>query len=131
MSLKAKGNRAERELLDMFWNNSFAGFRAPGSGSTPLPSPDLLVGNGKRYLAIECKVIGNTNKFFSEEDIQQLLKFSDKFGAEPWIAIKSDYKGWFFLKREDTDRTKNGYYSISLELAKQKGLNLNTFLQLQ
>ena len=131
MSSKRKGTRFERELAHMFFDHNWGCVRVAGSGSTPMPAPDILASNGKRYLAIECKVIGNTNKFFSEEDIQQLLKFSDKFGAEPWIAIKFDYKGWFFLKPEDTDRTKNGYYSISLELAKQKGLNLNTFLQLQ
>jgi len=60
---KAKGSRAERELLAMFWENNFGGYRSAGSGSTPLPSPDILVGNGKKYLAIECKSIkGNREK---------------------------------------------------------------------
>ena len=104
--------------------------RIAGSGSTPLPSVDLVVGNGKKHFAIECKVIKSKVKYFHPDEIIQLEEFSTKFGAEPWIAIKFDYKGWFLLQPKTIERTKNGYYSISLELAKEKGLNLETFFKL-
>jgi|SRR3989338_3319647 len=129
--MKKKGTRAERELFHWFYDNGFMPCRIAGSGSTPLPSPDLVVGNGKKHYAIECKVLKSNIKYLYPEEMAELIEFAAKFGAEPWIAIKFDYKGWFFLKPEDTGRTKNGYYSISLELAKQKGLNLTAFLQLQ
>ena len=108
--MKNKGTRGERELFHLLWNTKEWGvLRSAGSGSTPMPSPDLLASNGKRYLAIECKVIGNTNKFFSEEEIQQLLEFSNKFGAEPWIAIKFDYIGWYFLQPKEINKTKKSH----------------------
>ena len=75
---KAKGSRAERELLGMFWENNFAGYRAAGSGSTPLPSPDLLVGNGKRYLAIECKSLKSKAKYLEEEQISIPVQVNGK-----------------------------------------------------
>ena len=129
--MKNKGTRGERELFHLLWNTKEWGvLRSAGSGSTPMPSPDLLASNGKRYLAIECKVIGNTNKFFSEEEIQQLLEFSNKFGAEPWIAIKFDYIGWYFLQPKQINKTKKGY-SITLDLAKEKGIQLKDLLKCQ
>lgn len=126
--MKSKGTRGERELFHLFWKNEFAVVRSAGSGSTTLPSPDLLASNGKRYLAIECKVLNQTNKFFSEEEIEQLLEFSKKFGAEPWIAIKFSYKGWYFLQPKEINKTKNGH-SITLNLAKEKGVRFDEIIK--
>src|SRR3989338_40531 len=117
---KAKGNRAERELLDMFWNNSFAGYRAAGSGSTPLPSPDLLVGNGKRYLAIECKSIKTKAKYLEDEQIKELIEFSKRFGAEAWIGLRFNHIGWYFIQPHKLEKTKNGTLIASLEFLKEK-----------
>jgi len=54
---KRKGTLYERELFHMFWNSSWAAVRSAGSGSTPLPAPDILAGNKEKLLAIECKAI--------------------------------------------------------------------------
>src|SRR3989339_1531997 len=129
MSLKAKGNRAERELLDMFWNNSFAGFRAPGSGSTPLPSPDLLVGNGKRYLAIECKSIKAKSKYLEPEQIKELVEFGKKFGAEPWIGLRFNNLGWYFVQPHKLKRTKNGSLVASLQFLQKEGLTFKDLIK--
>jgi len=119
---KNKGTRAERELFHLFYNtNNFIPVRVAGSGSTPIPAPDLLVGNGLRSLAIECKSMKGTKKYIGNEKIQELLTFAQKFGAEPWIAMKFDYQGWFFLKPSDLERTKNNFV-VSLEFAKEKGM---------
>ncbi len=123
MGSKRKGTRVERELFHMFSNtNIFIPIRVAGSGSTPIPAPDLLIGNGKRILAIECKAIKGTKKYLEQQQIQELITFAQKFGAEPWIAMKFDYQGWFFLKPSELARTKNGVPSISLKTAQQKAL---------
>ena len=127
MSVKQKGINAERELIHMFWKNGWAAIRVAGSGSSHYPSPDLLAGNNLRKLAIECKAISSNNKYLSSNTITQLSEFAEKFGAEPWIGIRFDSKGWYFLSFDDINKTKKGY-SISNELAKQKGLLFNELI---
>lgn len=128
--MKKKGTRAERELFHILHNNGFMPCRIAGSGSTTLPSPDLIVGNGKKHFAIECKVLKQGTKYLGPERVLELIEFSDKFGADPWIAIKFDYKGWFFIQPKNIIKTKNGFYAISLDLVKEKGLNLEKFSNL-
>ncbi len=126
---KTKGSRAERELLAMFWENNFGGYRAAGSGSTPLPSPDILVGNGKRYLAIECKSLKNKAKYLEAEQVEELIKFSKVFGAEPWIGLRFNNLGWYFIQPENLDKSeKKGTFIASLEILKQKGLTFNELI---
>ena len=104
---KKKGTRAERELIHMFFNsNEWMAVRAAGSGSVPLPCPDLIAGNGKRRLAIECKALSEPKKYFKEKEIQELIEFSEKFGAEAWIGIRFDKIGWFFLEPNKLQKSK-------------------------
>ena len=125
---KAKGSRAERELLAMFWGNSYAGFRVAGSGSTPLPSPDLLVGNGKRYLAIECKSLKTKAKYLEEKQIKELIEFSKKFGAEPWVGLRFNSLGWYFIQPGKLEKSKKGSLIASLDILKEKGLTFNELI---
>ena len=116
---KKKGTRAERELMHMFWSQNFGVIRAAGSGSTPLPNPDILVGKNKRYLAIECKSLNKGSKFFPKEEISQLNEFSKRLGAEPWLAIRFDREGWYFIQPKHLKKSVNGNFSISLKGLKQ------------
>ena len=129
MSSKAKGSRAERELLTMFWENGFGGYRSAGSGSTPLPSPDILVGNGKRYLAIECKSLKDKYKYLEETQIKELVEFSKRFGAEAWVGVRFNNLGWYFIQPNNLEKTKNGTLIASLDVLKQKGLNFNDLIK--
>lgn len=121
MSLKSKGINAERELVHMFWAKDWACLRIAGSGSSRYPSPDLLVGNRLRRLAIECKVTKEKSKYFAKEDIFALRKFADVFGAEPWVAIKFKGSEWHFVSLEDLKDTGNGF-SLNVDGAKSRGL---------
>lgn len=125
MSSKKKGTRAERELFHMLWDSGWATLRSAGSGSTPKPSPDLITGNNDRILAIECKSIKGTKKYFDNKEINELLQFSKIFGAEPWLAVRFDKNGWFFITPEDLELSKGGNLAISLKVALKKGLKLN------
>jgi len=122
MSRKSKGINAERELIHMFNNNDWMSIRVAGSGSSHYPSPDILAGNIKRKLAIECKSIKSKTKYLTNEEVEQLKLFSRLFGAEPWIGIRFNNEKWYFLSIDDIEITKKNYYSISLDLAKKKGL---------
>jgi len=121
MSHKSKGINGERDLVHQFWGLGLACHRIAGSGSTKYPSPDLIVGNRIRRLAIECKITKDNKKYFTKEEIEGLKEFSDIFGAEPWIAVKFKNSDWFFLALEDLNKT-NRCYIVDTSIAKNKGL---------
>ena len=121
---KKKGTRAERELMHMFWSKGFGVTRSAGSGSTPLPNPDILVGKNKRYLAIECKSLNKGSKFFPKEEISELTEFSKRFCAEPWLAIRFDREGWYFIQPKHLKKSENGNFSVSLKGLKQSNTSL-------
>ncbi|MBI4447966.1 hypothetical protein HY643_03220 [Candidatus Woesearchaeota archaeon] len=129
---KAKGSRAERELFHMFWEAKWHTVRSAGSGSTPLPNPDLIVGNAaeKRILAIECKSLKAGKKYFSTAEINQLKYFAEGFGAEPWIAIRFDTIGWFFLKTQELPKTKGESFAVSLGFAQKNGIKFEELIGL-
>src|SRR3989344_1908162 len=129
MSQKDKGSRAERELLAMFWDNGFGGYRSAGSGSTPLPSPDILVGNGKKYLAIECKSTKTKAKYLEPEQIKELIEFSKRFGAEPWIGLRFNNLGWYFIQPHKLEKTKTGTLIASLEFLQKNGLRFENLIK--
>ncbi len=128
--MKSKGSRTERELVHLFNDSGlWAAIRIAGSGLTKDPNPDVLAGNTKRYLAIECKSLKGNTKYLEEEEIKQIINFALKFGAEPWIGIRFNNQGWYFLKPKHLEKTKSNYYSVSLLLAKKKGLSFKDLIK--
>ncbi len=120
MSLKSKGINAERELVHMFWAKNWACLRIAGSGSNKYPSPDLLVGNNIRRLAIECKITKDSKKYFEKNEIFALRKFAGIFGAEPWVAVKFKGCEWYFVSLEDMTETGKNFI-VDVNVAKGKG----------
>tara|TARA_Y100000310_G_C20167708_1_gene572150 strand:- start:141 stop:572 length:432 start_codon:yes stop_codon:yes gene_type:complete len=126
---KNKGSRTERELMNMFFQtNEFIALRAAGSGSTPLPCTDLIVGGNGRVLAIECKS-GKGTRYIKKQQIEELLEFSKRFGAEPWLGTRFDNNEWLFLEISNLKKSKTGNnYVINLSLAKEKGINFDELI---
>ena len=130
MASKDKGSRTERELVHLFNNTGiWSAIRVAGSGLTNDPNPDVLAGNKGRSLAIECKSIKGKHKYLYPEEIDQITDFASKFGAEPWIAIRFNIKGWYFLKPENLERTKSSNLAINLDLAERKGLRFHELIK--
>ncbi len=129
MGAKGKGSRTERELVQIFKDNDWAAIRVAGSGLTKDPNTDVIAGNGQRHLAIECKSVKGKYKHLYSEQIGDLIKFSKNFGAEPWVAIRFNAKGWYFLKPEDLAKTKTNL-SVNLKLAEEKGLKFSELISL-
>ena len=109
MSTKSRGTNAERDLIHKFWETGWAAMRAAGSGSIQFPCPDIIAGNNIRKLAIECKLTTAEKKYFPRKEIEELRYFAEKFGAEPWVAIKFFRKEWMFFSLEDLDATPSSY----------------------
>ena len=129
---KGKGSRTERELVHLFNDTKiWAAIRIAGSGLTKDSNPDVLAGTKGRSLAIECKSLKRTIKYLTEEDVNQILEFSDRFGAEPWFGIRFNHQGWYFIKPEHLEKTKGNNYSVSLLLVKEKGLSFEQLIKVQ
>ena len=127
LNKKAKGSNAERDLIHSFFENGWVAIRSAGSGSQQNPSPDILAGNNLRRLAIECKTVNDTKKYFTKKEIEELVYFANKFGAEPWVAVRFDRIDWFFLNIEDLELKDKSYF-IDVVIAKRKGLNFEQLI---
>jgi Holliday junction resolvase len=121
MSTKSKGTNAERELIHKFWANGFAAVRSAGSGSMRYPSPDLVVAKEGKIIVIECKVTKELYKYFAKEELEDLKEFSFFFKAEPYVGVKFNKEGWFFLRPCDLIE-KEKSFMVDLGLAKNKGV---------
>lgn len=128
MSSKKKGSRTERELFHMFWETGrWMPLRTAGSGSTPIPAPDLLIGNGSRVLAIECKS-GKGRRDIKKEQIEELKIFSKLFGAEPWVGVRFDNMPWYFLEIKDIGKSKGKNYFVDPKLVIEKGMKFEELI---
>ena len=130
MSSKVKGSRTERELVHLFNETGiWSAIRVAGSGLTNDPNPDVLAGNKGRSLAIECKSVKGKYKYLSKEDVEQIVTFASKFGAEAWFGIRFNNKGWYFLKPDHLEKTKSSNLAINIELAEEKGLKFEELIK--
>ncbi len=104
-----RGDRYERELVRMLWNAGFAAVRVPASGAMSFPLPDVIAGNGKRYLAMEVKMRSALPLYITTTELEALIEFSKLFGAEPFVAIRIPKSDWRFVHPEELKRTRRGY----------------------
>lgn len=126
---KIKGSNIERELVHLFWSNGWAACRIAGSGSMHYPSPDLIASNKNTLLVIECKACKGNYQYFEKEEIENLLKFSNIFGGEPWLGVRFDRLDWFFVKKDNLeDSGKN--LVLTKNNAFKKGISFNSLIKL-
>jgi Holliday junction resolvase len=120
MANKQKGSKAERELFQMFVENSYRAVRVAGSGTMDNAECDLIAGKkGKKY-CIEVKSSKKPVKYISKEQIEKFMIFSQIFGLKPIIALRFNREGWFFINpKQLKDSGKN--WVITLETARKKG----------
>jgi len=119
---KKKGSRLERELFHMFWEQKgWSALRTAGSGSTTLPAPDLLAGNGSKVFAIECKS-GKGRRDIRKEQIEELKLFSKLFGAEAWIGVRFNNLPWYFFEIKHLGKSSGNNYFVDPKLAIKRGI---------
>ena len=107
-----RGVREERELVRLLDRLGFAVVRSPASGSrTKLDRPDLLAGRRGLILALEVKATGKEVLYLKRESVEQLIRFSDRFGAKPYVAVKFKGKGvgWLLVEAGSLEQTGKGF----------------------
>src|SRR3989344_5270014 len=125
MSNKAKGSKAERELLSIFTNHGWRCVRVAGSGVNDESPCDLIAAKlGKSGYTIEAKSSKSRNIYISKQQINDFVLFSSIIGLNPVIAARFNYEGWIFLKPEQLrDSGKN--WVINIDKAKADGLKFS------
>ncbi|WP_338726765.1 Holliday junction resolvase Hjc [Haladaptatus sp. DJG-WS-42] len=122
----SKGNRRERELVNLLDDAGFAVMRAPASGAaTTRELPDVLAGNGNVFYAIEAKSSSGRPIYLTGEEVEALVYFSQNFGAKPRIAVRFDREDWYFFHPADLYVTDGGNYRVKKETALAEGEDLD------
>ena len=126
-SNKAKGSKAERELLRLLTENGWRAARVAGSGVNEDSPCDLIAGKiGKKGYAIEAKSSKKNNIYITKNQIEDFIKFSSIIGLQPAIAVRFNYEGWLFLDPKEL-RDTGKYWTVSKETAKTKGQKFGQF----
>jgi Holliday junction resolvase len=121
----SKGNRRERELVNLLDERGFAVMRAPASGAaTDRELPDVLAGNGDRFYAIEAKSSSGDPIYLTGEEVDALVFFARNFGAKPRIAARFDREDWYFFHPGDLHVTDGGNYRVKRETALADGIDV-------
>ncbi|MFO7968064.1 MAG: Holliday junction resolvase Hjc [Archaeoglobaceae archaeon] len=102
-----KGMKFERDLIHMFWNKGYAALRTAGSGAARYPTPDVVAGNGSKFIALEVKKRSSLPVYLTENEVRELVMFSNLFGADAFIAVKIPRKEWKFVDIEQLKKGKS------------------------
>lgn len=127
MARYSKGANAERELIRELWNKGFAVTRTAGSGSTPLPAPDLVALGKEKKLAFECKAWKSSYLSLDIAQMEEQLEWCERADAELYIAWKIPHEGWLFLHPKHFNKTPKFYY-ISRKNANKNAVKLEVIL---
>lgn len=120
--MSTKGDRRERELVNLLDDAGFAVVRSPASGSgTDRPQPDLLAGDGDRFYAIEAKSSSGDPIYIDGEELEALLYFSQNFGARPRVGVRFDREDWYFFHPGELYQTPGGNYRVKQSTALEDG----------
>ena len=126
---QAKGDRRERELVNLLDDNGFAVMRAPASGSaTERELPDVLAGNGEQFYAVEAKSSAGDPIYLTGEEVEALVYFSQNFGAKPRIGVRFDREDWYFFHPGELHVTDGGNYRVKKETALAEGTDFPEFV---
>ena len=126
---KGKGTAAENELIHRFWENDWVCVRTAGSGSGRYPAPDVLASNGFKKLVLEVKVVNDTKKYFTRQEVLDLEFFASKFAAQAWVGVKFAENQWFFIPTSELSLTKAENYVVDLITMKRSGFTFEEMIK--
>lgn len=104
--------------------------RAPASGAkTRLDRPDIVAGRKGFHISIEVKTTNRKTLYINRESIEQLLRFAERFGAKPLLAVKfkRQRRGWLIFEPSQLERTSKGY-KLPMKTATNRGATLEALV---
>jgi len=131
MSNKAKGSKAERELLQIFTDHSWRAARVAGSGTNENTFCDLIAGKKdyKAY-AIEAKSSKSPRSYITKQQIDDFMQFCDVMGLTPVIAVRFNREGWLFLEPKQLEDSGVNWV-VNLKKAKVEAKRFGQFFEEQ
>jgi Holliday junction resolvase len=120
MPYHSKGANAERELMRLFFREGFSVVRIAGSGTSPLPAPDIIALKAGRIIAVECKARKAKNLAITISQVGELLDWAKKAGSEAFVAWRVPRKGWLFFHPKEMNQTGK-FFTLSLKQAQAIG----------
>jgi Holliday junction resolvase len=129
MSNKAKGSKAERELVKLFTQHTWRAVRVAGSGIGEDSPCDIIAAKvGRKGFTIEAKSSKKSNIYITKSQINDFILFSNLIGLKPVIALRFNYEGWIFLDPKHLKDTGKNFV-VSLKTAKEKGRKFAQFFE--
>ena len=105
-----KGSKGENELGGLFDERGYAWMRQAGSGTADRELPDIAVGNGNHFIVFEVKRWGYQDYgYLTKKEVDDLIYFAKKFGAEYYIAARFNREDWYFHKKDELHETEKSY----------------------
>lgn len=107
------GSDKEREMQNFIYDagtvlgEPYVAIRFPGSGSNPRHEmPDILAKIEGKFYAFELKYTGGDYARFPESQIENLIDFSEDFGAEPRLAARfgQHYRKFWYVDAFEFDQ---------------------------
>ena len=126
MSNKTKGSKNERELFQMFIDNSYRAVRVAGSGMMENADCDIIAGKKGKKFCIEAKSCKKLPKYISKNQINKFIVFADIFGLKPVIAVRINRIGWVFLNPKDMQLSGKNWV-INNKIIQKKGKKFAQF----
>lgn len=137
-----KGDRSERELVNVLDEAGLAVMRAPASGSaTDRELPDVLAGLDGAFSAIEAKSSSTGVVYIDQSEVEDLKYFAQCFGAVARIGVRFNHTngdppygndndtGWRFFKPEDLYRTDGNNYRVKKQTAYERGDRIDDLIR--
>ncbi|HDM92021.1 MAG TPA: Holliday junction resolvase [Candidatus Korarchaeota archaeon] len=129
--LPRRGSQAERDLVRLFWNHGVGAVRVAGSGSTGLPSADIVAGGPGGLAVIEVKTTSSDRAYIPIGEIESLEKLSRALGATPWVIVKFKKlrRGVFYALPLSELTISSAGAQVTLDLAEKKGVRVEILAQ--
>lgn len=129
MSNKAKGSKAERELLNLFTEMGWRAARVAGSGMNDNTYCDLIAGKiGRKGFAIEAKSSKKNRIYITKKQIEDFVLFTSMMGLKPVVAVRFNREGWLFLNPKHLEDS-GGNWVVSMDRARNKGKRFGQFFK--
>lgn len=127
MSNKAKGSKAERELLELFTEMGWRAARVAGSGKSDNTFCDLVAGKiGRKGYAVEAKSSKKNRIYITKKQIEDFVLFTSMMGLKPAVAVRFNREGWLFMHPRHLEDS-GGNFVVSLDRARNKGKKFGQF----
>jgi len=129
MSNKAKGSKAERELVQIFTDNLWKACRVAGSGVNDNSPCDIIAAKlGRKGYVVEAKSSKQNRIYIKKQQIDDFILYSQLIGLQPVIAIRFNREGWLFLDPKHLEDSGVNWV-VSKDNAKSNGNKFSQFFE--